>query len=301
MKKKSLFFINQLGVYLSANPELISQLSIYRPSGRKSRLQKVTVAFTPLLADCKIEVVAHGISTRVLLDDGYDSLLNRRPLSKRQYCILMALYFFHERVHSEQEIGMLHNVRALRGTGWDGELQVLIYDLQADRLAIRDTLKFLRTIGISTTEVELFDIQSRSLYDFPSGKGHSRNSRKRKSRRLVASRLSYLIRKDGLLTERLNQADQSFLSCFWGMNRKRKGSCFITLHDVLETNVGYAELSSEQMSILDLCSVETQDSERSLKELDRVLLDLIGKLHRGRAWSTHKINEPKRPRRIRRP
>ena len=116
MKKRSAFFINQLGIFLSANPELISEPLSYRKKGVWGKSKAVTVMLTPLLADCKIEVVSHGISTSVLLDDGYDEQLRRRQLSRRQYCILMALYFFHERVHTEQEIGMLHNVRALRGT-----------------------------------------------------------------------------------------------------------------------------------------------------------------------------------------
>jgi hypothetical protein len=141
------------------------------------------VSFSDLLREDKMGLAHEG---QVLVLDGkYFDHITHTSSSYSDFCVLAALYFFHEAHHFfSQGLGAKHNVGQLKKTGPFAQATLLNLDLEADVYAVLLTQEFLP----HRTRLEITDLQSRSLLDFPTTSEHSEISGFRKSTRLISRR-----------------------------------------------------------------------------------------------------------------
>ncbi|MBN8231218.1 hypothetical protein JYK02_27235 [Corallococcus macrosporus] len=142
------------------------------------------VRFTRLVEDDQVEIRGDCI---YLHEPSYQQL-DDSIANQEEFLATSMLFFLHEWVHVRQGIGKKSMVDLLRETG--GESTLMHLDLSADHAAA----KLAHQAEPRWTLAWLKELQSRSLFSYPAGRGHTSASRGRKTTRLVSLRLDYLVR-----------------------------------------------------------------------------------------------------------
>jgi hypothetical protein len=275
-------FLNFHSYYVLPSGDSPISLKFYNESRTKS---KVRIKFTNLISRAKIEILKKSDGLHVLIDTQYANLILGKKISAKKYFTYLGLYFFHELVHvQDQNIGEMRLVTHLRGEEdvW-GQMLLLMYDFEADRKAIAGTKKFLAHILAEVDEVELLKIQSESLCDFPSGTSHNKHSKKRKDIRLVANRLFYLAKRENFF-ERQLETPENYFMVRWGraFDPNHEFEFCLSLCGSSNELLGIANINQRQLDILNSASSEGDSASNKLKELDKVLLEILDNLHLGK-------------------
>lgn len=276
-------FKKQLEQYLNENSTILSTFT----SKENSPNLNITVGFTKLIQDCQIEISETLRGLRVLINDEYPNKLIALGRRKKTFDVLMALFFFHELTHLvEQNLGMKHNVVGIRSLLIEGELYVLHFDVQADRKAIMMT----RDMFPKYSELELTDIQTRSLEDFPTVKGYSSNSIIRKNRRFVANRMHHVIHRERFLIEEL-ETPSNYVIVAWGNTGIENDFEFrVWLFGAQIKYLGVSKISEADNSFLDAITFESESSAEKFKKLDSLLERVLSNLHLGGGYIYRQLN-----------
>ena len=200
----------------------------------------------------------------LLLDGEYFDNITQTSSSYSDFCVLAALYFFHEAHHFfSQGLGAKHNVGQLKKTGQFAEAALLNLDLEADVYAVLLTQEFLPR----RTRLEITDLQSRSLLDFPTTSEHSEIAGFRKSTRLIARRIDFLMRRLKLCSSLLNEHTYLFPT-FGG------GLFHLQSHNPVRL-LGFSTLSLGQQRFLETISDESSEPQKKLRTLDGQLVRIL--------------------------
>jgi hypothetical protein len=220
------------------------------------------VRFSDLLREDKMGLAHEG---QVLVLDGkYFDHIARSSNSYSDFCVLAALYFFHEAHHFfSQGLGAKHNVGQLKKTGPFAQATLLNLDLEADVYAVLLTQELLPR----RTRLEITDIQSRSLLDFPTTSEHSEISGFRKSTRLIARRIDFLMRRLKLCSSLFNEYTYLFPT-FGG------GLFHLQSHNPVRL-LGFSTLSLREQRFLETISDENSEPQKRLGTLDGQLTRIL--------------------------
>ncbi len=270
-------FIAKLEDFLNNTPEYLLSLTnvgFYNfPPGKRN----IKVTFVHLQAECLIEFRETNTGFNVLIDDEYANKLDHFGYSGWRYECLMALFFFHELYHLEQNIGHKHAIRGIRHYGYVGEFIVATLDIKADRVSVLGTKRFLPDLEESV----IARVQSESLEDFPSIKDQPAESLWRKNRRFVANRLQYLSIRHGLYQPFLESV-HNFLCATWNPSTEPGYFDFsLNMFGSEMQFLGMARISEEEFKFLDNITFECESSVLKFKVLDRMLLEIVDRLHFG--------------------
>lgn len=270
-------FINKLEDFLNNTPEYLLSLTnvgFYNfPPGKRN----IKVTFVHLQAECLIELRETQTGYNVLVDDEYANKLDQLGYNGWKYECLMALFFFHELYHLEQNIGHKHTIRGFRHFGYVGEFMVAMMDVKADRVSVLGTKRFLPDLLENT----IARVQSESLEDFPSIKNQPAESLWRKNRRFVANRLQHLAIKNGFYQPLLENV-HNFLFATWNPSTEQGYFDFsLSMCGAEMQYLGMARISEEEFKFLDDITFECESSVLKFKVLDRMLLEIIDRLHFG--------------------
>jgi hypothetical protein len=220
------------------------------------------IKFSDLLREDKMGIVHQG---QVLVLDGkYFDHITSACKSYSDFCVLASLYFFHEAHHFfSQGLGTKDNVGQLQKTGPFAQATLLNLDLEADVHAVLLTKELLP----HRSRLEITDLQSRSLLDFPSTSEHSEIAAFRKSTRLIARRIDFLMRRLNVGSALLNDHTYPFPTFGNGLFHLQSYNPVRLL--------GYSTLSLEQQRFLETASDESSDPQKKLGLLDRQLTRIL--------------------------
>lgn len=200
----------------------------------------------------------------LVLDGKYFDHISTTCKSYSDFCVLAALYFFHEAHHYfSQGLGAKDNVGQLKKTGPFAEATLLHLDLEADVYAVVFTEELLP----NRSRLEITDCQSRSLLDFPSTSEHSEIAAFRKSTRLIARRIDFLMRD-------LNIGSSLLYDLTYPFPTFGNGLFHLQSYNPVRL-IGYNTLSLKQKRFLETASDESLDPVKKLNLLDEELSRLL--------------------------
>lgn len=216
------------------------------------------VRFTHLPREDQVELRGDCIN---LHEPSYQQLV--ASISDREELLATAmLYFLHEWVHVQQNIGQKRMVDLLREAG--GESTLMHLDLSADHAAAQLT----RRAEPRWTLAWLKELQSRSLFSYPAGRGHTTASRGRKTARLISLRLDYLVRTSSRTPAWFSKLGDGYV--FVDLS-PGGGAMFLLVSGPPVSVVGHTRLSSEHTAFLTAIMDEREEQGDRLSELDVLL------------------------------
>lgn len=220
------------------------------------------IKFSDLLHEDKMGLAHEG---QVLVLDGrYFDDITGSSKSYSDFSILAALYFFHEAHHFfSQGLGAKDNVGQLKKTGPFAQATLLNLDLEADVYAVLLTQELLP----HRSRLEITDLQSRSLLDFPTTSEHSEIAAFRKSTRLIARRIDFLMRRLQLCSTLLK--DYTYLFPTFG-----GGLFHLQSYNPMRL-LGFSTLSLGQQRFLETISDESTEPQKKLDILDNHLIHIL--------------------------
>jgi len=220
------------------------------------------IKFGDLLHEDKMGIAHDG--QMLLLDSKYFDNITAKSKSYSDFCVRAALYFFHEAHHYfSQGLGAKENVGQLTKTGPFAQATLLNLDLEADVCAVLLTQELLP----DHSRLEITDVQSRTLLDFPTTSEHSEMAAIRKSTRLIARRIDFLIRRLKL--------GSSFLKEYTYLFPTFGGGLFHLQSYKPMRLIGFSTLSLSQQRFLVTISDESSKPLKKLEALDLHLTHIL--------------------------
>ncbi|RKI34609.1 hypothetical protein D7Y27_32905 [Corallococcus sp. AB004] len=216
------------------------------------------VRFAALPQEAQVEVRGDCVT---LHEPSYQQMV--ASISDKEELLATAmLYFLHEWVHVQQNIGQKRMVDLLREAA--GESTLMQLDLSADHAAAQLT----RRVEPRWSLAWLKDLQSRSLLGYPAGRGHTAASRGRKTTRLISLRLDYLVRTASRTPKWFSTLGEGYV--FVDLS-PGGGAMFLLVSGPPLSVVDHTRLSSEQTAFLTAIMDEREEQGDRLAELDALL------------------------------
>jgi len=216
------------------------------------------VRFAHLPQEDQVEVRGDCI---YLHEPSYQQLV--ASLSDREELLATAmLYFLHEWVHVQQNIGKKRMVDLLREAG--GESTLMHLDLSADHAAAQLTRRAEPRWSLAW----LKGLQSRSLFSYLAGRGHTTASRGRKTARLISLRLDHLVRTSPRTPGWFSKLGEGYV--FVDLS-PGGGAMFLLVSGPPVSVVDHTRLSSEQTAFLTAIMDEREERGDRLADLDALL------------------------------
>jgi hypothetical protein len=231
------------------------------------KLEGITdIKFSDLLREDKMRF---ALERQVLvLDRAYFDHIVESCKTYSEFSGLASLYFFHEAHHFfNQGLGAKEHVGQLKKTGPFAQATLLHLDLEADAYAVLLTQEFLP----SRPKLGVIELQSRSLLDFPSTIEHSTISAFRKSTRLIARRIDFLMRRMGMGATFLT--DSTYLFPTFG------GGVFHLQSYNPVRLIGFGTITLEQQRFLENASDGASEPRKKLAALDGQLINLLSTMY----------------------
>ncbi|RKH32461.1 hypothetical protein D7Y13_08905 [Corallococcus praedator] len=216
------------------------------------------VRFAALPQAAQVEVRGDCVT---LHEPSYQQLV--ASISDREELLATAmLYFLHEWVHVQQNIGQKRMVDLLREAA--GESTLMQLDLSADHAAAQLT----RRVEPRWNLAWLKGLQSRSLLSYPAGRGHTTASRGRKTTRFISLRLDYLVRTASRTPGWFSKLGEGYV--FVDLS-PGGGAMFLLVSGPPLSVVDHTRLSSEQAAFLTAIMDEREEKGDRLTDLDALL------------------------------